>query len=44
MSLLKLVYLASENIAKKWTQPIPNWGLSAQQLAIKFEGRFNIGL
>jgi len=44
MSLLKLVYLASENISKKWGHPIHNWGLAAQQLAIKFEGRFNIGL
>jgi putative transposase len=42
MALLKLIYLATENIAKKWTQPIHNWGLTAQQLCIKFEGRFNL--
>lgn len=39
MALLKLVYLASERIAEKWTRPLPNWGLSIQQLSIMFEGR-----
>ena len=31
MALLKLTYLATNNISKKWTMPIPNWGLVAQQ-------------
>jgi putative transposase len=44
MALMKLIYLATENISKKWTQPIPNWALTAQQLCIMFEGRFNIRL
>lgn len=39
MALLKLVYLASERIAEKWTRPLPNWGLTLQQLSIMFEGR-----
>jgi putative transposase len=39
MALLKLVYLASERIAEKWTKPLPNWGLTIQQLSIMFEGR-----
>lgn len=39
MALLKLVYLASERIAQKWTMPIQNWGLTIQQLSIMFEGR-----
>jgi putative transposase len=39
MALLKLVYLASERIAEKWTIPLPNWGLTIQQLSIIFEGR-----
>jgi transposase-like protein len=39
MALLKLIYLAVKNISKKWTQPLSNWGITAQQLAIKFEGR-----
>ena len=42
MALLKLIYLATENISKKWTQPVHNWGLTAQQLCIRFEGRFNL--
>lgn len=39
MALLKLAYLASERIAEKWTKPLPNWGLTIQQLSIIFEGR-----
>ena len=44
MALLKLIYLAVENISKKWTQPVQNWGLTVQQLCIRFEGRLDIGL
>ena len=44
MALMKLIYLAVENISKKWTQPIQNWGLTVQQLCIRFEGRLDIGL
>ena len=44
MALLKLVYLATQNIHKKWTTPIQNWSLIIQQLAIKFEGRFNLDI
>ena len=41
-ALYKLVYLAYRNIKKKWTMPLPNWGQTAQQLAIAFDGRFSI--
>lgn len=41
-ALLKLVYLAYRNIRKKWTMPLANWGLTAQQFAIKFGDRFRI--
>ena len=41
-SLLKLVYLAYRNIKKKWTMPLANWSLIAQQLCIRFEDRFKI--
>ena len=37
MALLKLVYLATRRIERKWTSPLQNWGLTVQQLAIKFE-------
>ena len=35
MTLLKLVYLATMNIQKKWTTPLQNWSLTIQQLYIK---------
>ena len=41
-SLFKLVYLAYRNIKKKWTQPLRNWGQTAQQFAIKFGDRFQL--
>lgn len=44
MALLKLVYLAVNNISKKWTQPLPNWGLTVQQLCIRFGDRMKIDL
>ena len=44
MALLKLIYLATENISKKWTQPSHNWGLTIQQLCIKFGDRMKIDL
>jgi len=44
MALLKLIYLATENISKKWTQPLQNCGLTIQQLCIKFEGRMKLGV
>src|SRR5690606_22193901 len=44
MALMKLVYLATRRIEKKWTTPLQNWGLTVQQLAIKFEGRLPLDL
>ena len=44
MALLKLVYLATKNISKKWNKPINNWGLVAQQLSIKFDERMPLKL
>lgn len=38
-SLLKMLYLASENAQKKWTKRYPNWDIVKNQLAISFEGR-----
>lgn len=39
MALLKLVYLATKNIEKKWTSPLNNWSLTVQQRYIKFGDR-----
>ncbi len=44
MALLKLVYLVTRRIEKKWTSPLQNWGLTVQQLAIRFEGRLELDL
>lgn len=44
MALLKLIYLASVRIEQKWTQPLPNWATTVQQLAIHFEGRVPLNL
>ena len=44
MALIKLIYLASKNIQKKWTAPIHNWSLVIQQLYIKFGERVKLDL
>lgn len=38
----KLLWLAHENISKKWTIAIPKWALILSQLAIRFENRLPI--
>lgn len=44
MALMKLIYLATEHISKKWTMPLANWALTAQQLHIRFGERMKIDL
>jgi transposase-like protein len=39
-SARKLLYLATMNISKKWTNAIFNWSLILNQLAIRFEDRW----
>jgi transposase-like protein len=41
-SVRKMLFLVTKNIEKKWTMPIHNWAKILNQLAIKFEGRFDI--
>jgi transposase-like protein len=36
MALLKLMYLATRNIEKKWTKPLQNWSITISQLSIIF--------
>jgi putative transposase len=38
-SAFKILYLAINNISKKWTMPISNWGTALGVFAITFEGR-----
>lgn len=44
MALLKLIYLAADHISKKWTMPLSNWAITAQQLHIRFGDRMKIDL
>ena len=44
MALLKLVYLATMNIQRKWTSPLHNWSLTIQQLYIRFEDRIDLDI
>ena len=44
LALLKLIYLATQNIQKKWTQPLQNWGLTVSQLSIRFGDRLRLRL
>jgi transposase-like protein len=38
-ALEKALYLATQNITKKWTAPIHNWGQIYGELSVMFEGR-----
>jgi putative transposase len=38
-SAVKLLYMAIQNVMKKWTMPIRNWSLAVHQLAIRFGER-----
>ncbi len=38
-SAIKLLYMALDNIMKKWTMPIRNWSLAVHQFAIRFGER-----
>ncbi len=40
-SLLKMLYLATEKVSKKWTRIYPNWDLVISQLKILFEEILN---
>jgi len=44
MALLKLIYLAHQNISKKWVMPLSNWSQTAQQLSIWFGDRMQLDL
>ncbi len=42
-AIFKLMYLALQNIAKKWTMPIQHWKSALNQMAIRFEKRLPLG-
>ena len=39
-SAMKVIFLAINNISKKWTMPIRDWKSASNRFAIEFEGRF----
>ncbi len=41
-SALKVIYLAIQNISKKWTMPIRDWRPALNQFAIAYEDRFPV--
>ena len=36
---MKLVYMALQNISRRWTMPVQDWSPALNQLALKFTGR-----
>lgn len=44
MALLKLIYLATQNIQKKWTMPLANWSITVSQLSIIFGDRLTLNI
>lgn len=42
-SLLKMLYLATEKVSKKWTRAYSNWDLVVSQLSILFGEVLNKG-
>lgn len=43
-SLKKSLYLATMDIIKKWTMPLPDWGRTIAQFSLMFKGRLDLGL
>jgi putative transposase len=43
-SVLKLIYLATQDIMQKWTKPLPNWAQTISQLSIYFGDRVKIDI
>ena len=41
-AVFNILYLALQNISKKWTMPIKNWNSAMNQFMIKFEDRISI--
>jgi len=41
-ALTKILYLAIQDVMKKWTMPLANWALTISQLAVMYEGRFDL--
>lgn len=43
-ALMKLLFLAQENITSKWNRPVHNWNQTLSQLSIIFSERLRLGI
>ena len=43
-ALRKQLFMAYEEISKKWNRPLPKWPFILTQLAILFEGRVELDI
>jgi putative transposase len=43
-ALTKILLLAIQNVMKKWTMPIEYWALTISQLAVMYQGRFDLAI
>jgi transposase-like protein len=43
-ALMKLLFLAQQNICAKWSRPVHNWNQTLAQLSIIFEDRIKLKL
>lgn len=43
-SLLKMLYLATMDVSRKWNSRVPNWGMILSQFTIYFEDRMDNGI
>ena len=41
-SLITVVYMGRQHVAKKWTQPIPEWKAALNQFVILFGERVQV--
>ncbi len=41
-ALTKILYLAIQDVMKKWTMPLASWALTISQLAVMYQGRFDL--
>lgn len=41
-ALMKIIYLATNDISRKWTQPLRIWKTCISQFAIYFDDRLNL--
>ncbi len=43
-ALTKLLFLAAQDVMKKWSMPLRDWAATVSQLALFYEGRIDLGL